>query len=97
MKYRTKPMLKEDSPIVVEAKQLADPETPESIAEWCGGRVVHEPHTGGGPACHLIFPTSMGEMKARPGSYIVKSPVGDLLCYKPEVFFLRYEEINDDT
>ena len=65
MKYRKKP-------VDIEARRLQDPETPERIAKWCGGRVEYKPHTGGGPSCHIIIPTLEGDMKAERGDYIIK-------------------------
>lgn len=79
-------------PVVIQAMKLANRNTPEAVAEWCGGRINKLPYTGGGPVCTIVIPTLEGEMEANRGDWIVKGVKGEFYPVKPDIFSETYEE-----
>ena len=82
-------------PVVVEAMQLTDPNTPEQVAEWCGGRVEQLPRAGGGPSCCIVISTLEGDMRANVNDWIIKGTRGEFYPCKPDCFGDTYEECTD--
>ena len=87
VRYKTRP-------VVIETVRLANPNTPEEVAGWCGGKVVPYPNTGGGPAWSIVIPTLEGDMRAEIGDYIIKGLLGEFYPCKPEAFEAKYERAN---
>lgn len=86
-------------PVEIEARQLpgSDAEPDRShymealgIAEWCGGAIQEDAVDG---LC-LFIATREGEMKARPGDWIIKGVKGEFYPCDPEIFAATYDEVN---
>lgn len=80
-------------PIAVEAIRLMEPETPHTVASWCGGRVCGVGAVG--EKVWIEIDTLEGTMRADYGDWIIKEPfpTGDRRFYpcKPHIFDATYE------
>ncbi|MEM8971345.1 MAG: hypothetical protein AAGD43_04680 [Pseudomonadota bacterium] len=83
-------------PVEIEAHQILDPhELPEhhaafiGIAEWCGGKIVHDAVDG----AVILIDTLEGQMKALPGDWIIKGVNGEFYPCKPDIFEKTYERV----
>jgi hypothetical protein len=86
MKYRKKP-------VIIEAKIFYCNAESYSVLAW-----INE---GDWPLARwenfdLIIPTLEGEMKARPGDYIIKGIKGEFYPCKPDIFEATYEPVNGE-
>lgn len=84
-KYRKKP-------VVIEAMR-ATPETVETVAAWCGGRVVYDPSD---VYLALDIPTLEGIMRAEThtgGDYVIRGVKGEFYPCKPDIFEATYERV----
>jgi hypothetical protein len=82
VKYRKKP-------VVIEAIRMAEPETPESVARWCGGKVVGDGITG--HSYEVEITTLEGTMRAVVGDYVIKGVKGEFYPCKADIFAATYE------
>jgi len=85
------PMKYKKKPVVIEAVQLTDPNTPEEIAKWCGGQVKWLPYISGESACCIVI----GEMKASFMDWIIKGTHGEFYPCKPAIFAETYEKVEE--
>jgi hypothetical protein len=83
-------------PVEIEAVRLPNPRqgqeengTYNEISAWCGGEKVNDAVDGW---CILIE-TLEGQMKARPGDWIIKGVAGEFYPCKPEIFEATYEAV----
>jgi len=86
-KYRKKP---------VEVEALYFDGTYKSIAkaqEWTGKNLRLEWHLPEDLG-HIFIPTLEGEMRAKPGDYIIKGVKGEFYPCKPDIFEETYESVN---
>jgi hypothetical protein len=82
MKFRKKP-------VVIEAMQLREPNTPVAVATWCRGRIAEV-----GPMGHptgVLIDTLEGTMRADTGDWIIRGVQGEFYPCKPDIFEATYE------
>lgn len=86
-KYRKKP-------VVIEAIQLKEPNTPNDIIDFCPtakccgvGNV--------GEKIWMEIPTLEGTHRADYGDYIIKGIVGEFYPCKPDIFEKTYEKVEE--
>jgi hypothetical protein len=82
-------------PVTIEARQLAEPNTPNEIAAWCGGRVC-----GVGDLSAKVWieiETLEGTMRGDYGDFIIKGVKGEFYPCKPDVFWVSYEGVSDES
>ena len=89
-KYRKKP-------VVIEAMR-ATPETVETVAAWCGGRVVYDPKPSDPSDVYIALdiPTLEGVMRAEThtgGDYVIRGVKGEFYPCKPDIFEATYERV----
>lgn len=82
MKYRKKP-------VVIEARQLHLPNTPEELASWCGGKVCGVGAVG--EKVWIEIETLEGVMKACYGDFIIQGVQGEFYPCKPDIFEATYD------
>lgn len=90
MKYRKKP-------VEVEAMHLTR-ENVDTVARWCGGRVIHEAKPGDPSDVYvaLDIPTLEGVMRAEThsgGDYVIKGVKGEFYPCKPDIFEQTYDRV----
>ncbi len=88
MKYRKKP-------VVIEAMQLHEPNTPQDIENFCGGKVK-----GVGDMSKKMWieiETLEGTHLADYGDFIIKGVKGEFYPCKPDIFEMTYEKVEEDT
>ena len=81
-------------PVEIEAMRFHEDvaREPETIAKWCGGRVVNNlGHPSGRVA--LAIPTPEGEMTAQYGDWIIRGVQGEFYPCKPDIFDQTYEPV----
>lgn len=78
-------------PVVIEARQLIEPETPQAIAVWCGGRVCGVGDVGA--KVWIEIDTLEGTMRADYADYIIQGVKGEFYPCKPDIFIETYEEV----
>ncbi|GGW41166.1 hypothetical protein [Streptomyces xantholiticus] len=76
-------------PVEVEAMHMAHPNSPEDVAEWCGGRIVADGITGHPYAIEID--TLEGTMRGEHGDWIIRGVKGEFYPCKPDVFAATYE------
>lgn len=86
MQYRKKP-------VVIEARQMCEPELPTEIAQWCGGRVRGVGAVG--EHVWIEIPTLEGITRADYGDFIIKGVAGEFYPCKPDIFGQTYEVVGD--
>ncbi len=76
-------------PVVIEARQVCEPELPGPLADWCGGKVCGE----GDVTAHLWIEitTLEGVMRADYGDWIIRGVKGEFYPCKPDIFAATYE------
>ncbi len=84
MKYRKKP-------VIIEARILKEPELPNDIASWCGGKVCGVGNVGA--KVWIEIPTLEGVMKADYGDYIIKGVKDEFYPCKSDIFEMTYERV----
>lgn len=76
-------------PVVIEAIQLIEPNAPDAVASWCGGKVC------GVGACGekvwIEIETLEGVMRADYRDWIIKGVKGEFYPCKPDIFTATYE------
>ncbi|MEU3903307.1 hypothetical protein AB0F20_05760 [Streptomyces goshikiensis] len=80
-------------PIEIEARQLTEPNHPDEIARWCGGRVVGDGITG--HTYSIEIDTLEGVMRGDHGDWIIKGVQGEFYPCKPDIFAASYEAVED--
>jgi hypothetical protein len=82
-------------PVEVEAVQLTNHVTPDSVAVWCGGRVIPHPEKDytGGPLV-IEIDTLEGVMRAEPGDWIIKGVAGEFYPCRDDIFRATYEAVD---
>lgn len=84
-------------PVVIEARQFPEMDDEKEVAlandicEWCGGEPVADEETTEGP--YILINTLEGQMKARPGDWIIKGVSGEFYPCKADIFTKTYEQI----
>ncbi len=82
MKYKKKP-------IVIEAmRYICDTPTVREVMNFMGGAITHK---GG----DIIIHTLEGEMRARPGDWIIKGVQGEFYPCKNDIFEATYEAMQE--
>ena len=84
MKFRKKP-------VVIEARRLQEPETPQELAFWCGGRVCGVGEVG--KKVWLEIDTLEGTHRADYGDWIIQGVKGEFYPCKPDIFDMTYEKV----
>ncbi|MFC4190372.1 MULTISPECIES: DUF6011 domain-containing protein [Streptomyces] len=87
----TQPTRYRKRPVVIEAMQLAEPNTPDGVARWCGGRVVGDGITG--HPYSIEIDTLEGTMRGDLGDWIIKGTQGEFYPVKPGIFAETYEPV----
>ena len=71
-----------------------------SLAEWCGGKsyMMHDGpdyrYYEGDPGYdHILIPTLEGDMRARPGDYLIKGVQDEFYPCDPAIFEQTYEAV----
>ena len=83
-KYRKKP-------VVIEAMRLFEPNTPEIISSWCGGKICGVGAVG--EKRWIEIATLEGNMRADYGDWIIKGVKGEFYPCKPDIFEATYEAV----
>ena len=76
-------------PVEIEAMHMAEPNTPDDVARWCGGRVV-----GDGITFHpysIEIDTLEGTMRGEYGDWIIKGVQGEFYPCREDIFQATYE------
>lgn len=81
MKYRKKP-------VVIEAIKISPEIINKELLLFCPEASLELENNNN---WYLIIPTLEGEMKAKPGDYIIKGVVGEFYPCKPDIFQATYE------
>ena len=84
MKYRKKP-------VVIEARQCREPESPAGLAAWCGGVACGVGDLGAKQWIEIR--TLDGVMIANYGDWIIKGENGKFYPRKPDIFEATYEAV----
>ena len=85
MKYRKKP-------VVIEAMQCIEPNTPEQIVSWAQG--TRPCGVGDLSAKQWIeIETLEGTMRADYGDWIIKGVKGEFYPCKPDIFDMTYDPV----
>lgn len=80
-------------PVIIEAKRLIEPETPQKLAAWCGGSV--EGVGAVGEKVWINIPTLEGVMRADYGDWIIRGVAGEFYPCKDGIFTETYEPVED--
>jgi hypothetical protein len=79
-------------PVEIEAQHLTEPNTPDEVALWCGGRVVGDGITGHPLAIEID--TLEGTMRGEPGDWIIKGVKGEFYPCRADIFAATYEPVS---
>jgi hypothetical protein len=77
-------------PVVIEAVLLQEPNNPDNVASWCGGKVCGVGAVG--EKVWIEIPTLEGVMRADYGDYVIKGVKGEFYPCKPDIFQSTYTE-----
>ncbi|WP_042174545.1 hypothetical protein [Streptomyces sp. NBRC 110035] len=80
-------------PVEIQAMHLSEPNTPDSVASWCGGRVVGDGVTG--HRYSIEIDTLEGTMRADFGDWVIRGVVGEFYPCKPDIFEATYEPVDE--
>jgi hypothetical protein len=75
-------------PVTIEAVHLCEPNTPDDVASWCGGKVCGVGAVG--EKMWIDIETLEGIMRADYGDFIIKGVKGEFYPCKPDVFKKTY-------
>lgn len=76
-------------PVEIEAMHMAEPNTPDEVARWCGGRVVGDGITG--HPYSIEIDTLEGTMRGERGDWIIKGVAGEFYPCREDIFQETYE------
>jgi len=81
-------------PVVIEARQFAQPVDIGELARWCGGEwrfSATKTDSRGKPLQVIWINTLEGAMTAQPGDWIIRGVKGEFYPCKPDIFEQTYE------
>lgn len=82
-------LLYRKKPVIIEARRLQEPFTPDEITSWCGGRVCGVGDVGA--KVWIEIDTLEGTMRADYGDYVIQGVKGEFYPCKPEIFVATYD------
>jgi len=81
-------------PIIIEAVQCVEPNTPMALANWCGGKACG---VGNISANQWIeIETLEGTMRANYKDWIIKGIGGEFYPCKPHIFKETYDALHEN-